>query len=210
MNSSHLLLFFELIGTVAFAVSGAMVASEKKMDIFGVVILGMTTAVGGGILRDVLLGSTPPAAFCNPVYAIVSIVVSAFVFLPSVRQLFQKNSRLYEIVMLWMDSIGLGLFTVIGIRVAFEIQTGCNIFLAVFVGLVTGVGGGILRDLFAGNTPYIFVRHFYACASLGGALVCVFLWERAGEAMAMLFGSAITIFLRLLAAHYHWSLPKAK
>jgi uncharacterized membrane protein YeiH len=205
-----MLFVLEIIGTVAFAVSGAMVAAEKKMDIFGVIILGMTTAVGGGILRDIILGSTPPAAFCNPVYALVSILVSIIVFLPSVRRSFQKNSRLYELGMLWMDSIGLGVFTVIGIQVAFSSEAGYNYFLAIFVGVVTGVGGGILRDLFAGDTPYIFVRHFYASASLGGALVCALCWQFCGGTFSMIAGAVLTVVLRLLAAHYHWSLPKAR
>jgi uncharacterized membrane protein YeiH len=205
-----MLFVLEIIGTVAFAVSGAMVAAEKKMDIFGVIILGMTTAVGGGILRDIILGSTPPAAFCNPVYALVAILVSIIVFLPSVRRSFQKNSRLYDLGMLWMDSIGLGVFTVIGIQVAFSSEAGYNYFLAIFVGVVTGVGGGILRDLFAGDTPYIFVRHFYASASLGGALVCALCWQPCGGTFSMIAGAVLTVVLRLLAAHYHWSLPKAR
>jgi uncharacterized membrane protein YeiH len=205
-----ILFILEIIGTVAFAISGAMVAMEKKMDIFGVIILGMTTAVGGGIMRDLLLGNTPPAAFRNPVYAVVSMVTSLVVFLPSVRQLFQKNSRWYELGMLWMDSIGLGVFTVIGIQVAFSSEAGYNYFLGIFVGVVTGVGGGILRDLFAGDMPYIFVRHFYASASLGGALVCALGWTVLGGSLAMIAGAVITLILRLLAAHYHWSLPKAR
>ena len=84
-----------------------------------------------------------------------------------------------------------------------------NAFLAIFVGVVTGCGGGVLRDMFAGTPPYIFVKHFYATASIIGAVVCLLLWN-IGQMPAMLIGAAVTLTLRLLAAHYRWSLPKAK
>ena len=84
-----------------------------------------------------------------------------------------------------------------------------TLFLTVFVGLITGVGGGVLRDVFSGERPYIFVRHFYACASIIGALICALCWDRLGANAAMLFGAAAIVVLRLLAAYYHWSLPKS-
>lgn len=199
----------ELIGTVAFAVSGAMTALKKNMDIFGVAILGLTTAVGGGAIRDVLLGVTPPATFREPVYAIVAISTSIFVFIPSVRHLLTKNLVLYERVMLIMDSLGLGIFTVVGISAAYGISEDFNLFLLLFVGIVTGAGGGVLRDVLAGNTPYIFVKHVYACASGFGALLCTLCWEPLGAAAAMLLGAAAVITLRFLAAHFRWSLPRA-
>ena len=85
-----------------------------------------------------------------------------------------------------------------------------NLFLITFVGVLTGVGGGILRDIFAGNTPYIFIKHFYACASIIGAWTCALLWPHTGSVPAMIAGAALTVVLRLLAAHFRWSLPKAK
>ena len=111
-------LFFilEIIGTIAFAISGALAAIRKKMDIFGVAILGMTTAVAGGIIRDLILGITPPAAFVEPVYALVAIGVSLIIFIPAIRKVL---SRL-EAVLLVMDSIGLAIFTVIGVRAGME------------------------------------------------------------------------------------------
>ncbi len=200
---------FEIIGTVAFAVSGAVVAISKKMDIFGVAILGMTTAVGGGILRDLILGITPPAAFQSPGYALTAITVSALVFLPPVRRLLHWREKLYDTALLIFDAIGLGIFTVIGVQTAYIATGELNAFLAIFVGVVTGCGGGVLRDMFAGTSPYIFVKHFYATASIIGAVVCLLLWN-IGQMPAMLIGAAVTLTLRLLAAHYRWSLPKAK
>ena len=199
----------ELIGTVAFAVSGAMVALKKNMDIFGVAILGLTTAVGGGALRDILLGNTPPVMFREPVYALLAIFVSIVVFIPQVRHLLTHNHALYDRMMLVMDSLGLGIFTVVGINTAYELSNDYTFFLLVFVGTITGVGGGVLRDVLAGDTPYIVVKHVYACASLAGALVCAGLWEIVGSAAAMVAGLVTVVLLRCLSAHFRWNLPKA-
>ena len=203
------LLVLEIIGTVAFAVSGAMTGLAKKMDIFGVVILGLTTAVGGGAIRDIILGLTPPAMFTNPIYAAVAAVVSVIVFLPTVRRWLTAYSRASDLVMLVMDSLGLGVFTVVGIQRAYTATDHRGFFLLVFVGVVTGVGGGLMRDVMAGNTPYIFVKHVYASASMVGAILCAALWQPLGATAAMIIGASVILTVRLLAAHYHWSLPKA-
>lgn len=206
----HVLFILEMIGTIAFAISGAMVGIQKHMDIFGVSILGLTTAVGGGILRDLILNITPPAAFRDPAFAVTAILVSILLFVPSVHRIFEHTGRVRETLILAMDSVGLGLFTVVGVQVAESAAGERNLFLATFVGVLTGVGGGLLRDVFAGNMPYIFIKHFYACASIIGAWICALLWPVAGEAWAMLTGAAVVIILRFLAAHYRWSLPRAK
>ena len=198
----------EILGTVAFAISGAMVALKKNMDIFGVVILGIVTAVGGGATRDIVLGITPPTMFEKPVYAIVATVVSIIVFLPSIRRLLTRNQKVYDLTMRIMDSVGLGLFTVMGIDKAHSIGE-YNLFLLVFVGVITGVGGGLMRDVMAGDTPYIFVKHIYACASIAGALACALLWNVLGAVPAMFIGATLVLVIRLLAAHYKWSLPHA-
>ncbi len=192
----------EIIGTVAFAISGANLAIEKKMDIFGVAFLSVTTSVGGGMIRDIIMGITPPVAFQKPYYAMISVVVAIIVFIPKIRKYFQNKDNL---ILLVMDTLGLGIFTVVGTSTG--MKSG-NVFLAVFVGMMTGVGGGILRDLFAGEKPYIFVRHFYACASIIGATVTAVLWNW-NNAAAMISGASAVIILRLLAARYKWNLPKA-
>lgn len=173
------LLIFELIGTVAFAASGALVGIHKDMDVFGVCILGLTTACGGGMVRDVLLGNTPPAAFQNPTDSAVAVVTALILFLSGVRHLLMGNQQRYDLLMLLMDSAGLGIFTVMGVRVAWHCAENPSLYLLVFVGAVTGVGGGLMRDIMAGDTPYIFVKHIYACASLAGALLCGLLWQTA-------------------------------
>ena len=208
--SDTLLLVFEIFGTIAFAASGAMTGLSKKMDIFGVVTLGIVTSVGGGVIRDLVLGNTPPATFSNPVYALVATVVSIVLFIPAVRRFMLRNQRLYDKAMLVMDSVGLGIFTVVGIETAY-LADKSNVFLLLFVGMVTGIGGGVLRDVLAGNTPYIFIKHFYASASLIGAVVCIGIWEFFEKpGIAMLAGSLCILVLRFLAARFRWSLPKAE
>ena len=204
----EIFLILEIIGTIAFAISGAIVGIQKNMDIFGVSILGLTAAVGGGIMRDLILNITPPAAFVNPIFAITAIVISIIVFIRPIYSSLEKKGSIYDILLLIMDSIGLGLFTVVGVQVAKTSVAGNNLFLVTFVGVLTGVGGGILRDVFAGNRPYIFVKHFYACVSIIGAWACALLWPVIGELPSMAVGSIMIVILRLLAAYYRWSLPK--
>lgn len=178
------------------------------MDILGISILGLTTAVGGGVIRDLILGITPPKTFQDPVYAIVAIATALIVCTPWVRSLFSKRQNLYDIIMLWMDSVGLGIFTVVGIQTAYSVSDDFSLFLMIFVGAVTGVGGGLLRDVMAQDPPYIFVKHFYASASLIGAVACALIWKPLGQNIAIIVGVVIVLVLRLLAAKFRWSLPK--
>ena len=203
------ILLIELAGTLAFAASGAMTGIRKNMDVFGVCILALTTAVGGGVIRDLLLGNTPPAMFRNPVYAAVAVLTALVLFLPGLRHVLMRSPLLFDRVLFWMDTAGLGIFTVVGIRIACGSSEAPSLFLLVFVGVVTGVGGGVLRDIMAGDTPYIFVKHIYACASLAGALVCGALWHQAGEMPSMLLGAGVVMLIRALSAHFHWNLPRA-
>ena len=110
-------------GWIALApatLSGAITGLKKNMDVFGVCILGLTTAVGGGVIRDLLLGITPPGTFQDPIYAVVALLTSLVLFLPRIRRLLMWDQRLYDLVLLIMDSAGLGIFTVAGIRIAYE------------------------------------------------------------------------------------------
>jgi uncharacterized membrane protein YeiH len=204
------ILVLEMIGTVAFAVSGAMTGLKKRMDIFGVAILGLTTAVGGGVLRDLILGITPPKTFQNPIYALIAIATAIVLFIPPVHRLLIGRLPRFEQVLAVMDALGLGIFTVVGIRNAFDVSNGFSGFLLIFVGVVTGVGGGIMRDVLAGDTPYIFVKHIYAVASIIGAVVCVILWRFVDSVWAMLAGTVIIVVIRVLSVHFRWNLPRAR
>lgn len=202
----------ELIGTIAFASSGAMAGIKKQMDLLGVCVLGMTTAVGGGMIRDLILGVTPPVMFQNPMYALLAISFSVFIFCG--MYFFQdslEKSRWYkgyDRMMMVFDTLGLGLFTVVGVNAARNIGYETTGFLQIFVGVLTGVGGGVLRDIMAGNTPYIFVKHVYASASILGAVVCVLIQKSFGELPGMLIGALVVVVIRMLAAHYKWNLPR--
>ena len=203
--------FMEMAGTVAFAASGAMVGVERNMDIFIVSELGVVTAVGGGMIRDIVLGIIPPNVFTNPVYALVATITSCVVFLAFYwkRQLLEGHMRLtYDRVMLVMDSIGLGIFTVVGVNTGIRSGYMDNVFLLVFLGTITGVGGGLMRDMMAGVPPYIFVKHIYACASIVGAVVCVYMNRFVGNVEAMMVACFVIILIRYLAAHYRWNLPR--
>lgn len=144
----------ELIGTVAFAFSGCMVANSKKMDIFGVWVLGTVTAVGGGAVRDVLLGIFPPNMFRHGSYVAVATLTVALWLLMAARNgtvsraIFKKLTWIMDI----SDSIGLGIFAVVGSQTAINVGYGDNWFLVIFVGVMTGVGGGLLRDVMANMT----------------------------------------------------------
>ena len=202
----------ELIGTVAFASSGAMIAIEKKMDIFGVNVLGATTAVGGGIMRDIILGLTPPGAFSHPVYVLVAALTSTILFVIAYAKPTAFESRVktdyYDKLMFWCDTAGLGIFTVVGIQAAVRAVGGENVFFFVFIGTLTGVGGGVLREIKAGETPYILVKHIYACAAIAGGIVCVVGRTAFGEAYGTILGLAATVLLRFLAAHFRWNLMR--
>lgn len=210
--SDFMIFVMELVGTVAFASSGTMLAVRKEMDLFGVCVLGVTTSVGGGLLRDLILGITPPNMFRKPVYTMVALGVSVLLFF----FLYVQHSRMpgrfaavYDRIMAVFDAIGLGIFTAVGIntarRVGFE-----QVFLLVFVGVITGVGGGLLRDMMAQEKPYILTKHVYACASIVGAFVCVFLEPAFGSLPSMMGGAAAVLLIRLLAMHYRWNLPRMR
>lgn len=199
----------ELVGVVAFALSGAMLAIQNEMDIFGVCVIGAITAVGGGIIRDVLLGITPPTALVNCIPILISILVSIAVFLPfSQKFLRRKSNKVYDTIMLIADSIGLGIFTVMGVNICFSVLSHPPLFLCICLGVVTGVGGGVLRDMMVQHKPYIFVKHFYACAAIIGATLSAILRSYIDEFFATLIGFIIIVSLRLLAARFRWKLPK--
>lgn len=213
-QTEYLVYIIEIIGTIAFASSGALLAMEEHMDIFGVSILGITTAVGGGIIRDVVLGNTPPNVFRNSSYVLVAVTVSVILFL--CRYIQQKANvvlkdqlkNYYDKAMLWMDAIGLGIFTVVGINTAINKGHEDHVFLLIFVGMVTGIGGGMLRDVMAQRTPFVLVKHIYALASLAGALMYIWLIHYIPVASAMTVAATVVVIIRVAAAHYKWNLPK--
>lgn len=214
MNFTEQILFFtEIIGTIAFAFSGAMIAIEKKMDIFGVIVLGGITAVGGGAIRDSILGLTPPMLFRSPIYVIVATITSIVVFLMVWfrHSVFNSNTReKYLHIIDFFDAVGLSAFTVVGVNTAIAAGYQENTFLVVFVGVLTGVGGGILRDIMAGIMPMVLRKRIYAIACILGAVLYLVLLQYIPNSIAMFATCTFIVMLRFLAAHYKWNLPVAK
>lgn len=204
-----LIFLMECIGTVAFAVSGALVAIAGGLDLFGVLIVGCITSVGGGIMRDVLMGQFPPGIFFNiPILILAGLTsILVFVFSYRKRKSFEDFKRRLEVINNYFDAVGLAIFTVIGVEKAVAAGFGDKFAFTVCMGLLTGVGGGVLRDVLVDQTPYILKKHVYAVASILGA--CVYFWGRILFEPAAIFISVVGIILtRLLATKYRWKLPK--
>ena len=199
----------EIIGTIAFASSGAMLGIRKNLDIFGVVVLGLCVAVGGGIVRDIILGLTPPSAFRDPSYALTALVTAMLLFgIVYWKQeiLTSRYMEIYETIMNYCDAAGLGIFTVLGVYTGYE-QGYRGRFFLIFLGMLTGIGGGVIRDVLADTMPFILRKHIYAVASLAGAFVCQRLIGQ-NLYLALAAGTAVVLVIRILASHYRWNLPR--
>ena len=203
--------FAEIIGTVAFALSGALKAIQKKLDIFGVCVLAVFTALGGGVIRDLLLGLTPPRMFYSEGYLLTALAVAVGTFL-LVRRLHQTTDfglwwdRAFNIC----DALGLGIFAVIGTQAAIQAGFDSKLFLCLSTGMITGGGGGALRDMMCVEIPSILRKHIYAVAALAGSLLYyILVWFSVPVPLATLVAVAVTVTLRILARHYQWNLPKA-
>ena len=210
---SNFIFIVEIIGTVAFASSGAMVAVRKMLDLFGIIVLGVITAVGGGMIRDLMIGKIPPNMFRNPVYVFAAFLTVMILFLLFRLRPVLLGSRYiepYEKIMNILDAIGLGAFTVTGIDTGVAAGYGSYHFLIIFLGVITGIGGGILRDIMAGETPYVLKKHIYACASIAGACLYTFFLEFTRSDLTMIASALLVVAIRMLASHYRWDLPKIR
>ena len=199
---------FDMIGTIAFAVSGALVGVARKMDIFGMAVLALATAIGGGIVRNVLLGYFPPNSLRNVVYVTVVLAVTVVVFLI-------YNSRYRKHAMgprsrasyLLADALGLASFTVTGASAGFKLYPELPIFI-VLLGTITAVGGGIIRDMLAQRIPSVLKEDVYALPSIIGGIVYYLMVTSSWESAAVYGAFTVVLIIRLLAIKYNWSLPK--
>jgi uncharacterized membrane protein YeiH len=194
----------DLFGTMAFAVTGAFKAIESKADIVGIVILATITGVAGGTIRDIVLGRFPPNSIMDPSYVVITVVTGVVLFF-----LYSKLKKHWN-VFLKFDAIGLGVFTVIGATFAYNLF-GLNFLAMVLAGMLTAVGGGILRDVFVNQVPIVFVKELYASASFVGVVVFYFILAIGADLyIASIVGISIVTGLRLVAMKYNWNLPKVK
>jgi len=203
LSTATLLFALDLIGTFVFALSGAASGVKHKLDAFGVGVLAFVAGNAGGVTRDVLIGAVPPAAINDWRYVAVSLLAGAvtFIWYPNVR-------RLQPIVLLF-DAAGLGLFAVAGTQKALAV--GINPFGSALLGMLTGIGGGVLRDLLVNEIPVVLRADLYALAALAGAAVVVgghlAHWPPTATTIA---GAILCFGLRLVAIRRGWSLPPAR
>ena len=197
---STIVTVLEWFGIVVFAITGALVASRKQMDVFGFALLGTVTGVGGGTLRDLVLGKLPVFWVMQPAYIGVCVAVSVLVFFTA--HIPESRYRL----LLWLDAVGLALFSVTGAEIGIEAGTAASI--AIVMGVITATFGGIVRDVLGGEVPLLLRKEIYVTAALLGAAVLVVCVE-AGlpRTLALTAGFASAFALRALALVFGWSLP---
>lgn len=213
MIGEYIMLCLELIGTVSFAISGSLVAIACSLDLFGVIIVGCTTAVGGGMVRDLLMGNVPPRIFYQPEVLLLGVVTSVvvFVFAAFNAKRFAGVRQKLDHTNIFFDALGLAAFSVAGVEAANSAGYSDNMLLSVTLGVLTGVGGGILRDVFVNEKPYVLTKHIYAVASILGCMVYYIIGTYFNhQIVATIVSVLLIVVFRLLAAHYRWKLPKIK
>ena len=200
INLHSLYTFIDLAGTFAFAISGAVAARDKGLDVFGILVVAFTVACGGGIIRDLCIGAVPPAGISDWRYLTIAMIAAIIVMS------FGSLSKWLNRPVLLFDALGLSLFAVSGAEKA--LGFGHNNEVAILLGMITAVGGGVLRDVLLNRIPVIFEKEIYASAALIGAGVVVtgnyFGWTNDWVFPA---GFLFCFTLRILALYYHWELP---
>ena len=199
------------IGVAAFAASGAMAGVERKTDLLGVIVLAATTATGGGVMRDILLGYVPPKVFLAPTYFFVAVFIALiiFAFAYFYNDEYHKKAEFIDRANNIFDALGLGIFVALGTQTAIESGYTQNMFLSVMIGTLTGVGGGFLRDIMILKVPVILRKHIYASSALLGSLVFYLLHIfSVNYNLSLIISASVTFILRMLATYFKWNLPK--
>lgn len=204
-------MFFDFLGTIAFAISGTLVGMQRRFDLFGITVLAIVTAIGGGMIRDTLMGNTPPIALQNPTYIILSILTVAILFLFSgkLRHSTRHNKWLMRLYYL-ADAIGLASFTITGAIVGLESNPDSPFLLPIALGLLTACGGGVIRDICAMRVPIVFKTEIYASASLVGGFIFCLLYPYLYLGLSVPIAFFIILGLRVLAINYRWNLPRSR
>lgn len=210
MNETTIIFIMELIGTIAFAISGALIAVRCGLDLFGVALVGCITSVGGGILRDLFLGKIPPNIFSNVIVLAIATITSIVVFAVSYfnANKFESLEKRIESINNFFDAVGLATFSVIGTETACETGFSDMAVLSISMGLLTGIGGGIIRDVLVDRTPYVLKKHIYALASIVGGTIYYLIRTKGNKILALIIAIPIIVIIRILATKYHWKLPK--
>ena len=193
----------DYLGTVAFAVTGASKAIAHQADIFGIIVLSTVVGVAGGITRDVVFGRFP-TAFSDPIHISMTVIVGVVIFF-----LYTKFKNKMNIWLVF-DAVGLGVFSILGASIAYQV-VGMEFLPMLFAGMITAIGGGILRDIFVREIPIVFVKEVYAAASIIGIVVFYGILNAGVDIqVASIIGIVVSTGTRLLAMKYNWNLPKVK
>ncbi len=201
----------EILGTVAFSASGAMIGIQRRLDLFGVIFISVITSFGGGIVRDVVLGQFPPRMFYSFMLLALAVLVSVIVFFVSSlhKGRIEMRGAVLEMINNVVDAVGRAAFSISGVQIAISSGYVDNPILCVLMGMMTGVGGGILRDMMTRSIPYVLRKHVYALASITGSLLFYLLIRfGANDTASTLVAIAFIVTVRVLAAKYKWSLPR--
>lgn len=194
----NLIIVIDYLGTFVFAVSGALAATEKKFDLFGVLMLGIVTAIGGGTLRDLLIGSTPVGWMRNEIY--IYIILGAIPLVYFFKNHIMKLRKSFFL----FDTIGIGLFTILGLEKT--LSAGLSPLIGVMMGVVSAVFGGVIRDVLSNEVPLIFRKEIYASACFAGAIIYLGINEFAPDSVAIVVSILSVIIIRILAVKKGWSL----
>jgi len=193
----------DYLGTAAFAITGASKAIEHKADIFGIIVLATVVGMAGGMTRDVIFGRFP-TAFADPIYIGITVIIGIAMFF--LYSFFKKRMNVWLI----FDAIGLGVFSIIGASIAYQI-VGLDFLPMLFGGIITAIGGGILRDVIVRDIPIVFVKEVYAVASIIGIVIFYAVLYYGGDMqVASIVGIVAATGIRLLAMKYNWNLPKVR
>ena len=201
-------LLFDVIGTIAFAISGALLGVQRRMDIFGILILALVTAIGGGIVRDVMVGRIPPTSLQTGLYISITLITVGIIFI-----MYRYGWNRYiegkgaTKVYLTADALGLASFTVTGATIGITVDPG-NLVLTVVLGVITAVGGGIIRDILAHRTPSVLKEEVYALPALLGSIIYYVVCGMGHQIMASYATFLIVFIIRMVALEYHWNLPR--
>lgn len=195
----------ELCGISAFAVSGAIVGIKKRLDIFGVLVVALIAACGGGLIRDVILGRSVPVLFSTPSYLLTTIATTIVVCLMSSHL---SNTKKYTHIVYFFDAVGLGVFSIISAYSAYT--AGYPKVGVIFLGCITGIGGGMMRDVLIREIPVVLRREIYALACLIGIVLMIFLYPYLPKKILLPLCITIVVAVRMLSIFFNWNIPKVR
>ncbi len=218
MELDVILLVIEVLGIISFAISGSIIAIDKEMDIIGVFFIALCTAFGGGIIRDVMIGNIPPLFFSELVYLVIIATLAAtlvFIFACLFKRWYLEKEALIININNYIDAIGLGAFAVSGVKICLSVCPGAGAFLAVAMGVVSAVGGGMIRDVCLGDIPFVLRKRVYALAAIVGATLyyvidVLIIGGVVGDIVGSITGVLSVVLIRVLATRFKWNLPRVK